>query len=239
MNNFLKKNYQYLIFIFCFLLLVYFTYRRNLNYTNEMDIDNIYSGISAIRILLMDKQYARLFGFVYPNMISFITYFLIIILILWIIEENKNFKFDEFSFTKYRLSKIDFIHKIAVDSVRKLLKIYICFLICLIICSLFGNFNLDDLFITIIYFARLSLLILLIFFLRQSALILYKNEKFVIYQYFILLSCLILDMYIDLELVVMSSDITYEFKYIVILITMILFSYLVIKKIYISRKEYL
>lgn len=66
MNNFLKKNYQYLIFIFCLLLLVYFTYKRNLNYTNEMNIDNVSSGISAARILLMDKQYARSFGFVYP-----------------------------------------------------------------------------------------------------------------------------------------------------------------------------
>ncbi len=239
MNNFLKKNYQYLIFIFCFLLLVYFTYRRNLNYTNEMYIHNVYSGVSAVRILLMDKQYARLFGFVYPNMISFITYFLIIILILWIIEENKNFKFDEYSFAKYRLSKIDFIHKIVVNSIIKLLKVYISFLISLSFCSLFGNFNLGDLFVTITYFVRLSLLILLIFFLRQSVLILYKNEKFVIYQYFILLSCLILDMYLDLELVVMSSDITYELKYIVVLVATILFSYLVIKKIYINRKEYL
>lgn len=160
-------------------------------------------------------------------------------MILWIIEENKNFKFDEYSFVKYRLSKIDFINKIAVNSIRKILKIYLCFLICLSICSLFGNFNIDDLFVTIIYFARLSLLILLIFFLRQSVLILYKNEKFVIYQYFILLSCLILDMYLDLELVVMSSDITYELKYIVVLVATILFSYLVIKKIYINRKEYL
>lgn len=46
-------------------------------------------------------------------------------------------------------------------------------------------------------------------------------------------------MYLDLELVVMSSDITYELKYIVVLVATILFSYLVIKKIYINRKEYL
>ena len=67
------------------------------------------------------------------------------------------------------------------------------------------------------YYFRLSLLILLIYSIRQSALIFNKNEKFAIYQYFILLILLILDMYLDLELVVMSSDIIYELKYIVIL----------------------
>ena len=85
------------------------------------------------------------------------------------------------------------------------------------ICSLVGNFNINDFLITIMYYFRLSLLILLIYSIRQSALIFNKNEKFAIYQYFILLILLILDMYLDLELVVMSSDIIYELKYIVIL----------------------
>lgn len=239
MNVFFKKNYQYIIFILCFLLLVCFTYRRHLNYLNEMDIDKVCSVIGVIRILLMDKQYGRLFGFVYPNMISFITYFLIIIFILWILEENKNFKSDEYSFVKYRLSKIDFINRIVVDVIKKTFKIYICFLICLSICAVIGNFSMSDLFITIIYLIRLSLLNVFIFFIRQSVLIFYKNEKFVIYQYFILLGCLIFDMYLDLELLVMSSDIIYEFKYILILMVIMLFSYLVIKKLYIGRKEYL
>lgn len=89
------------------------------------------------------------------------------------------------------------------------------------------------------YYFRLSLLILLIYFIRQSALIFNKNEKFAIYQYFILLILLILDMYLDLELVVMSSDIIYESKYIVILMTIYLSIYLLIKKLYVRRKEYL
>ena len=76
-------------------------------------------------------------------------------------------------------------------------------------------------------------------FIRQSALIFNKNEKFAIYQYFILLILLILDMYLDLELVVMSSDIIYESKYIVILMTIYLSIYLLIKKLYVRRKEYL
>ena len=76
MNDFLKKKYQCLIFILCFLVLVYFTYRRNLSYINEMNTDKLYCGVAAVRVLFMDKQYARSFGFVYPNMISFIAYFL-------------------------------------------------------------------------------------------------------------------------------------------------------------------
>ena len=115
MNDFLKKNYQCLIFILCFLVLVYFTYRRNLSYINEMNTDKLYCGVAAVRVLFMDKQYARSFGFVYPNMISFIAYFLTIILILWMIEENKNFKYDEYTFIKYRLSKIGFINKMVID----------------------------------------------------------------------------------------------------------------------------
>ena len=75
MNDFLKKKYQCLIFILCFLVLVYFTYRRNLSYINEMNTDKLYCGVAAVRVLFMDKQYARSFGFVYPNMISFIAYF--------------------------------------------------------------------------------------------------------------------------------------------------------------------
>lgn len=89
------------------------------------------------------------------------------------------------------------------------------------------------------YYFRLSLLILLIYSIRQSALIFNKNEKFAIYQYFILLILLILDMYLDLELVVMSSDIIYELKYIVILMIIYLSIYLLIKKLYVRRKEYL
>lgn len=239
MNDFLKKNYQCLIFILCFLVLVYFTYRRNLSYINEMNIDKLYYGVAAVRVLFMDKQYARSFGFVYPNMISFIAYFLTIILILWMIEENKNFKYDEYTFIKYRLSKIGFINKMVIDSIKKVVKTYICFLIVLCICSLVGNFNINDFLITIMYYFRLSLLILLIYFIRQSALIFNKNEKFAIYQYFILLILLILDMYLDLELVVMSSDIIYESKYIVILMTIYLSIYLLIKKLYVRRKEYL
>ena len=187
----------------------------------------------------MDKQYARSFGFVYPNMISFIAYFLTIILILWMIEENKNFKYDEYTFIKYRLSKIGFINKMVIDSIKKVVKTYICFLIVLCICSLVGNFNINDFLITIMYYFRLSLLILLIYSIRQSALIFNKNEKFAIYQYFILLILLILDMYLDLELVVMSSDIIYELKYIVILMIIYLSIYLLIKKLYVRRKEYL
>ena len=49
----------------------------------------------------------------------------------------------------------------------------------------------------------------------------------------------ILDMYLDLELVVMSSDIIYELKYIVILMIIYLSIYLLIKKLYVRRKEYL
>ena len=89
------------------------------------------------------------------------------------------------------------------------------------------------------YYFRLSLFILLIYSIRQSALIFNKNEKFAIYQYFILLILLILDMYLDLELVVMSSDIIYELKYIVILMIIYLSIYLLIKKLYVRRKEYL
>lgn len=239
MNDFLKKKYQCLIFILCFLVLVYFTYRRNLSYINEMNTDKLYCGVAAVRALFMDKQYARSFGFVYPNMISFIAYFLTIILILWMIEENKNFKYDEYTFIKYRLSKIGFINKMVIDSIKKVVKTYICFLIVLCICSLVGNFNINDFLITIMYYFRLSLLILLIYSIRQSALIFNKNEKFAIYQYFILLILLILDMYLDLELVVMSSDIIYELKYIVILMIIYLSIYLLIKKLYVRRKEYL
>ena len=239
MNDFLKKKYQCLIFILCFLVLVYFTYRRNLSYINEMNTDKLYGGVAAVRVLFMDKQYARSFGFVYPNMISFIAYFLTIILILWMIEENKNFKYDEYTFIKYRLSKIGFINNMVIDSIKKVVKTYICFLIVLCICSLVGNFNINDFLITIMYYFRLSLLILLIYSIRQSALIFNKNEKFAIYQYFILLILLILDMYLDLELVVMSSDIIYELKYIVILMIIYLSIYLLIKKLYVRRKEYL
>lgn len=239
MNDFLKKKYQCLIFILCFLVLVYFTYRRNLSYINEMNTDKLYCGAAAVRVLFMDKQYARSFGFVYPNMISFIAYFLTIILILWMIEENKNFKYDEYTFIKYRLSKIGFINNMVIDSIKKVVKTYICFLIVLCICSLVGNFNINDFLITIMYYFRLSLLILLIYSIRQSALIFNKNEKFAIYQYFILLILLILDMYLDLELVVMSSDIIYELKYIVILMIIYLSIYLLIKKLYVRRKEYL
>ena len=239
MNDFLKKKYQCLIFILCFLVLVYFTYRRNLSYINEMNTDKLYCGVAAVRELFMDKQYARSFGFVYPNMISFIAYFLTIILILWMIEENKNFKYDEYTFIKYRLSKIGFINNMVIDSIKKVVKTYICFLIVLCICSLVGNFNINDFLITIMYYFRLSLLILLIYSIRQSALIFNKNEKFAIYQYFILLILLILDMYLDLELVVMSSDIIYELKYIVILMIIYLSIYLLIKKLYVRRKEYL
>jgi hypothetical protein len=46
-------------------------------------------------------------------------------------------------------------------------------------------------------------------------------------------------MYLDLELVVMSSDIIYELKYIVILMIIYLSIYLLIKKLYVRRKEYL
>lgn len=239
MNDFLKKKYQCPIFILCFLVLVYFTYRRNLSYINEMNTDKLYCGVAAVRVLFMDKQYARSFGFVYPNMISFIAYFLTIILILWMIEENKNFKYDEYTFIKYRLSKIGFINNMVIDSIKKVVKTYICFLIVLCICSLVGNFNINDFLITIMYYFRLSLLILLIYSIRQSALIFNKNEKFAIYQYFILLILLILDMYLDLELVVMSSDIIYELKYIVILMIIYLSIYLLIKKLYVRRKEYL
>ena len=105
--------------------------------------------------------------------------------------------------------------------------------------SVVGNFNINDFLITIMYYFRLSLLILLIYSIRQSALIFNKNEKFAIYQYFILLILLILDMYLDLELVVMSSDIIYELKYIVILMIIYLSIYLLIKKLYVRRKEYL
>ncbi len=155
MNDFLKKKYQCLIFILCFLILVYFTYRRNLSYINEMNTDKLYCGVAAVRVLFMDKQYARSFGFVYPNMISFIAYFLTIILILWMIEENKNFKYDEYTFIKYRLSKIGFINNMVIDSIKKVVKTYICFLIVLCICSLVGNFNINDFLITIMYYFRL------------------------------------------------------------------------------------
>lgn len=83
-----------------------------------MNTDKLYCGVAAVRVLFMDKQYARSFGFVYPNMISFIAYFLTIILILWMIEENKNFKYDEYTFIKYRLSKIGFINKMVIDSIK-------------------------------------------------------------------------------------------------------------------------
>mgnify|MGYP007097658864 CR=1 FL=1 len=47
-------------------------------------------------------------------------------------------------------------------------------------------------------------------------------------------------MYLDFKnLVVMSSDIIYESKYIVILMTIYLSIYLLIKKLYVRRKEYL
>lgn len=87
---------------------------------------------SAIRIVLMDKNYSFDYGFIYPNMISMIGFILFVIVILWIIEDNKNFHYSEYNFWQYRMSKVSFLNSITIDLAKK------CFFTWFSICIFIG-----------------------------------------------------------------------------------------------------
>lgn len=83
---------RYLLLIFVLTLISVSVFLRNLKmvmieYAPIKKTDSLFS---AIRIVLMDKNYSFDYGFIYPNMISMIGFILFVIVILWIIEDNKN-----------------------------------------------------------------------------------------------------------------------------------------------------
>jgi hypothetical protein len=88
---------RYLLLIFVLTLISVSVFLRNLKmvmieYAPIKKTDSLFS---AIRIVLMDKNYSSDYGFIYPNMISMIGFILFVIVILWIIEDNKNFHYSE------------------------------------------------------------------------------------------------------------------------------------------------
>ena len=109
---------------------------------------------STIRIVLMDKNYSFDYGFIYPNMISMIGFILFVIVILWIIEDNKNFHYSEYNFWQYRMSKVSFLNSITIDLAKK------CFFIWFSICIFIGficvveHCDVSNLFMIYMYLIR-------------------------------------------------------------------------------------
>lgn len=94
---------RYLLLIFVLTLISASVFLRNLKMVmiECAPIKKTDSLFSAIRIVLMDKNYSFDYGFIYPNMISVIGFILFVIVILWIIEDNKNFHYSEYNFWQY------------------------------------------------------------------------------------------------------------------------------------------
>ena len=104
---------RYLLLIFVLTLISVSVLLRNLKmimieYAPIKKTDSLFS---AIRIVLMDKNYSSDYGFIYPNMISMIGFILFVIVILWIIEDNKNFHYSEYNLSFYmHLKKISYLN---------------------------------------------------------------------------------------------------------------------------------
>ena len=147
---------RYLLLIFVLTLISVSVFLRNLKmvmieYAPIKKTDSLFS---AIRIVLMDKNYSSDYGFIYPNMISMIGFILFVIVILWIIEDNKNFHYSEYNFWQYRMSKVSFLNSITIDLAKK------CFFTWFSICIFIGficvveHCDVSNLFMIYMYLIR-------------------------------------------------------------------------------------
>lgn len=101
---------RYLLLIFVLTLISVSVFLRNLKmvtieYAPIKKTDSLFS---AIRIVLMDKNYSSDYGFIYPNMVSMIGFILFVIVILWIIEDNKIFTIANIIFGNIECQKYHF-----------------------------------------------------------------------------------------------------------------------------------
>ena len=156
-------------------------------------------------------------------MISMIGFILFVIVILWIIEDNKNFHYSEYNFWQYRMSKVPFLNSIIIDLAKK------CFFTWFSICIFIGficvveHCDVSNLFMIYMYLIRFFSLLFEIIFLRTIFQILYKKEFFVYLQF--------------LFLILMSSNSVFEGIYFCIIIVTSVLSYCLIRKFYINQSE--
>ena len=208
---------RYLLLIFVLTLISVSVFLRNLKmvmieYAPIKKTDSLFS---AIRIVLMDKNYSFDYGFIYPNMISMIGFILFVIVILWIIEDNK----------------------ITIDLAKK------CFCTWFSICIFIGficaveHCDVSNLFMIYMYLIRFFSLLFEIIFLRTIFQILYKKEFFVYLQFLFLILMTFLDNYSKTNLVTMSSNSVFEGIYFCIIIVTSVLSYCLIRKFYINQSE--
>ena len=170
-------------------------------------------------------------------MVSMIGFILFVIVILWIIEDNKNFHYSEYNFWQYRMSKVSFLNSITIDLAKK------CFFTWLSICIFIGficvveHCDVSNLFMIYMYLIRFFSLLFEIIFLRTIFQILYKKEFFVYLQFLFLILMTFLDNYSKTNLVTMSSNSVFEGIYFCIIIVTSVLSYCLIRKFYINQSE--
>lgn len=241
MKNNGKKIYRkfikycvFLVIIVCILNSIYF---RNLILLNQMPIQKIDSIFCLIRIMFMNKPYGFQYGFVYPNMISLLSFLLVIMMILFILEDNKNFSYSEYHFLQYRLAKKNFLNYFVWELIKKYIFLFI--LICFSLFFFIDKSNKFDFFFVVIYVVRLFCLLFEIMFFRQIFQIIYKKEQMVLIQYSTLILMTIIDNYSNLNLITMSSSYLYEAIYIFILVILITLTYSIVNLIIKYRKEFL
>ena len=149
----------------------------------------------------------------------------IVIVILWIIEDNKNFHYSEYNFWQYRMSKVSFLNSITIDLAKK------CFFTWFSICIFIGficaveHCDVSNLFMIYMYLIRFFSLLFEIIFLRTIFQILYKKEFFVYLQFLFLILMTFLDNYSKTNLVTMSSNSVFEGIYFCIIIVTSVLSY--------------
>lgn len=177
---------RYLLLIFVLTLISVSVFLRNLKmvmieYTPIKKTDSLFS---AIRIVLMDKNYSSDYGFIYPNMISMIGFILFVIVILWIIEDNKNFHYSEYNFWQYRMSKVSFLNSITIDLAKK------CFFTWFSICIFIGficvveHCDVSNLFMIYMYLIRFFSLLFEIIFCERFFRYYTRKSFLYIYNFF-------------------------------------------------------
>lgn len=236
-----KKIVRYVFLISLIIFVAVTVFFRNMGmFEQQMPIKKIDSLFGAIRIAFMDKEYGIEYGFLYPNMISLIAFLLILISLLCVLEDNKNFSWSEYDYLKYRLSKKGFLRYLTFDLLRNCLFSLSTIVLFLALVYLFDKLGLETFYLILIYLVRLFLLLFGIVFLRRTFQIIYKREQMVIVQYLILILMAIIDNYSNLNLISMSSNFVYEFTYILVLLLLIVVSYCFISCLVIKcRREFL
>lgn len=233
--NRIKKYSSKLFFYSWFLIIFIFTNYRVMVTSNK----TLEKFEDLMKIIFVDKEFSKMIEFETPNIISVSIFIFIIVLLLNIIENSKNRTIGSYSLIQYRTTKRAFINHIIFDLFLKFVEIYLLFAVLCVIGILFFEYSEIGMIYLMIYFFRLSLLLLMAVLFFRFFYIFYKDIKISVIQYLFLIILAMLDNYLGTCFITMSGDITTEFIGIIVILILIIIIGVSMKYEYLKKGDIL